>query len=578
MQKPFHLLAFLIAVSLLCPNAAFSQSNAKASKAKLQAIPLESPRFDEYFSNPANVPTLRGQLVGFEAGELDDLKIEYIFQVPSKLQQTKVAAIDRYGRFEMDLEFAFPLQEVMIKVGNFHFSSFMVRRDLTVELDLAELKKRRSKTLGKGVKFSGDDAEMAAYLYRFNEKTRMKMTALAMQRSAVSGVGNSPADGLERLDEIYQQEKEILNSYLKKNPSEFAWILKENLTTYHYENMLLFHLMSRGSTDSATFEKCAKHQPAIVNQNTTAFYHNISMATVRGSNQDWWFKILRDLNPAPSDQEDLEAYIQVVKKMHARETFDESSREDGEKRFVRPHQETFTTAMVAEHVKNIQNLLPTAKADVTLAWGASGSPVPVKFMSSALDIMSDGWCKTVLQEQYQKNLDRVDAVQRRIQRAMASGEESLGKKILTTGGMHLFQANHSSAEEFADALGKSFPGKAIVLDFWSMSCGACIHDMKNSKDTKAELADQPIVFVYACLDSKKQAWMEKVVDTEAAGHHVFLNETMSAQAMEYFKLDHFPTIIFIDQKGNYDQSSISFLSAINAEQIKKRLDTAALKD
>ena len=38
---------------------------------------------------------------------------------------------------------------------------------------------------------------------------------------------------------------------------------------------------------------------------------------------------------------------------------------------------------------------------------------------------------------------------------MASGEGTLGEKILSTEGIHLIQANQASAEEFAEAIGKS---------------------------------------------------------------------------------------------------------------------------
>ena len=96
-------------------------------------------------------------------------------------------------------------------------------------------------------------------------------------------------------------------------------------------------------------------------------------------------------------------------------------------------------------------------------------------------------------------------------------------------------------------------------------------DMKDSQDVKKELEKLPFEIVYVCTDSQYEAWMEKIVGSEIEGYHLFLNEKLSAQVTEHFRISHHPSFLFIDQEGNCDPDLIKFLAGLNVETIKSKL-------
>ena len=62
-------------------------------------------------------------------------------------------------------------------------------------------------------------------------------------------------------------------------------------------------------------------------------------------------------------------------------------------------------------------------------------------------------------------------------------------------------------------------------------------------------------------------WKAKIAQLELGGIHIFVQEGIERELMDFFSADGFPTYVFIDKKGVHRTGVINRISTLDKEQL-----------
>lgn len=481
----------------------------------------EAPQMNAYFSNPANVPVVKGRLLNCTPEDVDTLSIRYVLVVPNpERQSTRQVNLKKDGSFEIKLDYAIPYQQIWLMLP-YSYSEVIAHKDLYIEADLKEMRaydKTHSESKDRPplfLKYSGSDASINQMV---NQYIRFEPTELEKIYELQNKARDYKAPRSEKLkawDQAFQlrQEREI--RFLEQNPfSEIAWILENERKSEYYSYQFILHSM--GSVPIGdSLETALSHQPKLLSNDGMAYYRYLQML------------------------------LSVKYKM--------------------------------DIIKGLSEIKISAqKADlVKVIGGPEGLEERTTYIEQMLPTLQTPWCKQLLQaefERHQKQNEKINATLQNM--SLSTDHKTLGKFVGSlTQGANLYTAEEQHIDSLVQRVRSLYPQQAIILDVWATWCGPCISDMKNSKDTKQQLKDLPVKIVYLCVDknSSEEKWKKKIAELGVDGDHIWLNGKLSIDVMERYGLTGYPSHIFIDKKGTYHSKFISSIQHLDIEALKKKL-------
>ena len=516
------------------------------------------------------------ELKGYSPVKHNDLEVKYVLKTPFREQDiTKNAKVQKNGKFNLELDYAFPYQQIFLIVDERIYFELIVNQALHVVIDL---NKRSKSPFSDGrVQFSGPDAELNQYLNQYNVYQLKNLRKEKRTESFGDLLFNNELnfeEKLTKLKAIYKKGKEDIDAFIKETPSAFSWKLLNDYHSDFYGVVLLLHQGT--NIKSELLQKALDHKPLLTSGSAIIYFSYLTMYMT------------------PTREEQKQISIDLMTKEIENEVERNKMVEHLDSLFSLPNQtaayfsppdssmiispEASMKADFEFQAKKIGQL-PKYRASLCLLLAEPQDLLFRRiFLEASIPQVQAKWCKKLMQDQLDADLAETARINSMLEDAVVANEQTeIGEKIMQIDeDINLYTAHHENIESLLKSIRNHYQGKAIILDIWTTWCGICISDMKECKVTqiKQELAKLPVALVYLCSSnggSTMEKWKKKLVEIQPKGDHIYLNPELSKEIMTHFQLTGFPSYIFIDQKGKIDKDFIFSIAYLNTRRLKRKL-------
>ncbi len=106
-----------------------------------------------------------------------------------------------------------------------------------------------------------------------------------------------------------------------------------------------------------------------------------------------------------------------------------------------------------------------------------------------------------------------------------------------------------------DDIGKSvslsdFLGKVVYIDFWGVTCGPCVAQIKNAvPQFHKKYENKDVVFINICVDSNVSSWKKSIANLKLKGVNLIAEGWVENKVCKDYGITGIPHYILIDKKG-----------------------------
>lgn len=560
-MKTFNLYLFLIIIT-----------NSLLGQPPKNAISIEDKEFNEFFLDKENIPTVKGIVLNISPEGIKKAQINYSIVTPFKQIQTKKSCkLNADGTFELELDYAFPYQQIWISAGKLFYAGIYANSDLFIELDAKILKSNKGgKFNGPGIKYQGKDGELNNYLNNHVLFKRKKQLEISKSISMLKRDRKIDYDTfITKNDSIYSVLKELDDEFIKQNPSDYSWILINERLSDYYANLCVKHWGK--DMKSELFEKVKNHKSFLTSNNGMGFYNYLytyfSIKARRGIKRDYnAYKSYSKLEKA--DISVLDSIIQIEKKASGILSSDKERHLSLIKEADQFLHDTLVVERTIHTIEVLDSLFKHPKSDFLKIKITSKDPIEQKLqIETVLKNIQTDWCKSIIKGQYDENMEKLAS----INKILTESKPLISSKQLGTPieemsfGAKLYKVDTLESEQLLANLKSSFKDKAIIIDFWATWCSPCLREMPHSKKLQDDAKNLSVEFVYLCTSrgSDLNQWKSKIAEFKIGGTHIFVEQNIESKLMNLFSVSGFPSYVLIDKSGNYVPGAIQRMSHLN---------------
>lgn len=541
---------------------------------------VEESKFDKYFANNDNFPLVSGKIINLSEEELKNTELRYSLVTPfeqNQFQIKKFGKINPDGSFTLELDYAFPYQQIWLSVGDYFYAGIYANTDLLIELNADSLRHNRAFMYGPGVNYLGTDGQLNTILNKHFLFNREEQIDIDKALSNIRHDRKLEYEVFERMyDSLYTILHKIDNEFIENNPSPYSWIIKNERLSDYYGDLCVKHWDPKGHKMSTElFEKIKNHKAYLISNSSSTFYNYLVslLMTQAGKYDKIDFADFGSYSKLTEIQKnEINEISQIQNIMEAGASYDTIRLKQLSKSAYQYLNDTLLVYRTLKHVNYIDSIFNERKADFLKIKISSREPKEKKIiLEILLENINTQWCRTILQTHYDESIKKLNL----IEGILKNGEvfqttKNIGKPILELPfGAKLYQVDELEAEELLTNIKTAFKGKALVLDFWATWCAPCLVDLPYSKKLHDEMKDKPIEFVYLCTSSGSdlEKWKSKISELKIGGTHIFVKANIESKLMNLFSFNGFPSYAFINADGDYKAGAISRMGNLKMDDL-----------
>ncbi|MDW5290374.1 TlpA family protein disulfide reductase [Formosa sp. PL04] len=545
-------------------------------------IAIEDAKFDKYFFKEKNIPVVTGKVLNLTDEEIENIKLEYSLVTPFAQNENKVkknGKLNPDGTFELEIDCAFPYQQIWLHAGKLFYAGIYANSDLYIELDADSLRKKRAYMNGAGVKYLGTDGEVNSLLNDHILYTKKQLPNIGKAISKVKRDRDLDYKTfLSKYDSLYVILHKIDDEFIEMNPSPYSWLIKNERLSDYYGDICVKHWSPKAPQMSENlFENIKNHKPLLVSNNGSGFYSYLFtyLETRAGKyNRINIDNFLGYTKLSSSEKQKINEYSNIKAQRDNEIPYDTIRLRELSKSIYPMLKDTIIAFKTAKKINYIDSLFTPNKADLLKLKISSKDPKEKKIVfETTLNTVSTEWCKEVLESNYEESIEEIASIERILKDEKSfTPNKNIGTPIAELPfGAKLYKVDNLKAEELLSNIKTAFNDKALILDFWATWCAPCLGDMPYSKKLHDEFKSEPIEFVYLCTSngSDIEKWKTKIIELEMGGTHLFIESSIENELMELFSFSGFPSYAFIDKSGNYKAGAIKRMSYLKKEKLKE---------
>jgi len=542
-----------------------------------EAIPLEDERMADYFVNPAHSAIVTGSIKNLPAEAKSKLAITcYVGVLDERAQIPINVPLAADGSFRVEFAEGFPVREMFFRFDPFVSVAVLLTKDLHIELGFG--RGRRTPQ----VAFSGADGELNRIAAGFDSYERKRQDELWRP---LRGTRNVPAaDAAAALAKVVENKRALDQMLQAYAPARYGWILQQRIDEVYHNAVLSCTFGHKALKDSPVVAETMAYRPYLYSRDAVNFYvflmRNIlfdgaTVLLLPSFSDELPEYEKRALAAGPEAVALLHEYALLLKERKSTDkTGSDRLKELRNQLEVARVLELRSDGAAQMHglkLKQLPGKLPDAKLNLVLLTGVNAAPTEALAAYALFEPrFGQRWPWQYLDSARRKAMQEQVSVTVALARASQTTEGALGDAgVKLESGARLYQRPDLSGEAVIAAIKTTYPGKALLLDFWGPWCAPCMDDMPSSKTLHEAVADAPIEFVYLCSQSDEVKWKEAIVRLGLSGTHVLLTDKQNSELGALFQVSGYPTYAWIDRQGTFHPGTIERMRTTTPAQLRQ---------
>jgi thiol-disulfide isomerase/thioredoxin len=544
-------------------------------------LPIESPEMEGYLKRKQ--PAILTIKVFNKPASAGPIGVGYILaELGTQTRTKRQTAIDKDGTLQIVLEENLPYRQVSLWVDSLLYTIVVVNTQLVIEIDMALTKGKRVSYGGAGVSYSGEDGALNRVLVEkilYRKEERSNLEGYFFDQSIKAGSRRISLDTFLSLsDSVYRQLETMDDALISKHPG-YAAIIRNETNSFFY-GFLCSPFKTRFLPDSL-WQRVKRHQPFFTSQAAATFYSQLSTYVVNKTG-----------NPEQKKQSLLYQHYAsynteqkaILDSINYYEQLGEPEREKNKQALkaliIKRHTHfAVDEALLVEklHIAIIDSSYPNTRGDL-LKISLMGNLK--QYYTLAYPILSNhvqtGWCKRIVDRQLAESSGKQQGTDKLLNASKTTKADQayIGKYLAPLPfGADLYRLDSvGKVDDLIISLQSTFPGKAILIDFWFTSCVPCLKDMPYSKKLHDDNKDLPIAYVYLCTTngSNEKDWKKHVEDMKLPGTHIYVDDAIISELKRKFDAkSSFPQYVVIDLEGHANASKIKNMWSMNRNSLMK---------